>query len=108
MENGLFMSSISQHNQYQLEQMLDLIGAYESRQVDFGTLVNSLETLFGQLENPPDNWRKAFLKAWGMLEDVHAFALDRPMYQLEDVDLDLIAEAITRLRGLIQPLLPHG
>lgn len=102
------MSSISPNNQYQLRQMLDTINAYESRQVDLGTLVNNLETLFGRLENPPDNWRKAFLKAWGMLEDVYAFALDKPVYQLEDVDFGLIAEAITRLRGLIQPLLPRG
>jgi|SRR5581483_1222555 hypothetical protein len=95
------------YDQRQYKLMTESLDLYLARKISLGTLIARLEGLVDVLEEPDPNWRRAFLRKMGVLEDVYAAMLDRQAEQLDVEGERLVAEATTALSELIQPMLEH-
>jgi hypothetical protein len=95
------------YDQRQYKLMAESLDLYLARKISLGTLIARLEGLVDVLEEPDPNWRRAFLRKMGVLEDVYAAMLDRQAEQLDVEGERLVAEATRALSELIQPMLEH-
>lgn len=97
------MNNNAEYNQRQYQRIIELIHAYEHKQISLGQLIRKLEELFESLENIPLECRQLLLSKWGVLEDVYAYALDEGRTYLEDEDIRLISNALTKIKDLVMP-----
>ena len=85
----------------QLALMLDKLNAFEKREISLANLIAGLEGLFNTLGDADDQWKKAFLKQWGVLEDVQAYALYKTFPTIPQEHMKFVEASITELRALI-------
>jgi hypothetical protein len=85
----------------QFNLMIETLNAYEKKAINLGHLVSSLDGLQNALEGVNSQWKNAFLKQWGVLEDVYAAILDKNLKEPPDEYKHLIEEAIQKIRRLI-------
>ena len=64
-------------DQRQFASMAEHLRRYEHGEADLGSLIAGLEALLLCLEGADENWKAAFRREWGILEEVYAVALDR-------------------------------
>jgi hypothetical protein len=57
--------------------MEEMLGRYEQRGIDLGSLIAGLESLLQCLELADEEWKNQFRSKWGILEEVYAVALDQ-------------------------------
>lgn len=82
--------------------MLELLNAFDARDVGLHKIITDLEALLLLLQDTDKAWRNEFHKQWAMLEDVYADALDKGFKQLPPDSQKLVEDAAQRLRQLVQ------
>lgn len=85
----------------QFNLMIERLDAFEQKAIDLGHLVSSLDGLQNTLQDIDANWKNAFLKQWGVLEDVYADALDKKLRVIPIEHAILINRATKEIRRLI-------
>ena len=81
--------------------MIERLDAFEQKTLSLGDLVSNLDGLQNALRDVDAKWRNAFLKQWGVLEDVYADSLDKRLIDLPAEWMTLIKKAIEEMRWLI-------
>ena len=59
-------------DQRQFASMAEHLRRYEHGEADLGSLIAGLEALLLCLEGADENWKAAFRREWGILEEVYA------------------------------------
>ncbi len=91
-------------NDYDLRQiglMKERIDEYSKGDIMIDKLLGDLEALLANLKNIDAVWKSSFLYAWGILEDVYAFALYDKKSLFDDNDMQKIKEGLKRLLNVI-------
>lgn len=96
---------MNEREQRQLDGIINQINAFESHQIRLTGLISSLEALLNAMEDVPQAWRSEFRRQWGVLEQVYAVAADEGRFPTAAAEETVIAEAVGRLRELVQVLL---
>lgn len=94
-------TELTNYDARQLRLMLEGLDAFGREAIALRDLISNLEGLLGSLESVDDPWRNAFLKKWGVLEDVYANAIDKSFPTIPTEHLALANRAIVELRRLI-------
>jgi len=92
---------MTDYDSRQLNLMIERLDAFERKAINLGHLVSSLDGLQNALRDVDGQWRNAFLKQWGVLEDVYADALDKNLKEIPNEYIALINRAIQEIRRLI-------
>lgn len=90
-------------NEYNLRQfrlMLNSITDYESNHSSLGMLVSNLDALQSALEDHP-LFRESFEPLWGQLEVTYAMMLDEERTSLNEIDEEVVNEAVSKMKALI-------
>jgi hypothetical protein len=66
-----------------------------------GGLISDLDGLLNALEGVDDQWKNAFLKQWGVLEDVYANALYKTFPAIPSGHMVLVLKATAEIRKLV-------
>jgi hypothetical protein len=81
--------------------MLEKLDAFDKKATPLGSLISGLDGLLNALEGADEQWKNAFLKQWGVLEDVYANALDKTFAAIPIGHMMLVNKAIGEIRKLI-------
>jgi hypothetical protein len=81
--------------------MLERLDAFDKKAIPLGRLISDLDGLLNTLAGIDDRWKNAFLKQWGVLEDIYANALDQTFAAIPSAHLVLVNKAIGQIRQLI-------
>jgi len=92
---------MTDYNARQYNLMLQTLDAFESKSIELGSLVSTLDGLQNALEEVDSSWRSAFLKQWGVLEDVYADLLYRDLKEIPDQHMLLLNKAIREIKRLV-------
>jgi hypothetical protein len=93
------------HDARQLGLMLERLDAFDRKEVSLGKLVSSLNGLLSALQDADERWKKDFLRQWGLLEDVHANALDKSFGKVPSEHLVLVGPQRRRKQRKPRPQL---
>jgi hypothetical protein len=91
---------MTQYDQRQYKRMEEAMRAYQNGSIALDALISTLETLLDCLQQQEESWTTEFRKHWGVLEEVHAVALDRGK-ELETEDLRLVDECVQNIKRLL-------
>ncbi|WP_145927357.1 hypothetical protein [Bradyrhizobium neotropicale] len=92
---------MTEYDARQLSLMIDELDAFDKKAINLPHLVSSLDGLQSALEDVDASWKIAFLKQWGVLEDVNADILDRNLTEFPKEHARLLTSAIQEIRKLI-------
>ncbi|MEK9282548.1 hypothetical protein MTR72_23420 [Bradyrhizobium sp. ISRA442] len=92
---------IAEYNARQLSRMIEKLDAFDKGAIDLPHLVSSLDGLQSALEGVDAQWKNAFLKQWGVLEDVNADILDRNLTEIPKEHARLLTSTVREIRKLI-------
>src|ERR1700730_13876732 len=99
------MRSILDYNRKQYQIIKNNIEEFEKKRLDLAGLIGNLEFLLGALEEIDDDWKANFLQEWGKLEEVYAYRVIEPPYQLIFSDVEIIESALMNLKNLLNSTL---
>ena len=90
-----------EYNLRQMELMKKRIDEYSKGEIMIDKLLSDLEALLGNLKNINNVWKSSFLSAWGILEEVYAFALYDKKSLFDNNDMLKINEGLKKILNLI-------
>lgn len=93
---------MSEYDQRQYHRIIERLGAYESRQIPVSRLISDLEGLLCALEDVNAEWRQAFRREWGVLEQEWAGALEHNSVELNISARRRVDAAVKRLKEITQ------
>jgi hypothetical protein len=93
------------YNQRQYQLMKQFITDFEAGTLNIRALIDSLNALLNVLQGASQEWKSSFNAEWWTLEEVYAVALDRGKTRFSQEDEDLIFEAITNMRRLLEEVM---
>jgi hypothetical protein len=96
---------MSDYNNRQYHLMLNQLKNFQAKHIDLKHLINGLESLLGCLEDPAADWKSAFQRQWGILEDVYADAVDKKCLDLPDAHRKLVTVAASNLESMVREAL---
>lgn len=102
------MRETDDYNERQYKRMLQMIEAYECRQIGVATLIDNVYGLIRALEGVSDEWRSSLLRKWGPLEEVYAVSLHQGKTDLDDCDRKEIEAALADLKEALEKRGPEG
>ena len=82
--------------------MAERIVQFEQERIGLGRMVDDLDALLCALDSPDANWKAAFRKNWGVLEEVRAVALDNDLKRIPPDYQTLIDNAINEMKQLLR------
>ncbi len=85
--------------QYRL--MLDKLDAFGTQKLPLSNLISNLDGLLNALEDTDEQWKNAFLRQWGVLEDVYANSLDKNLQEIPGDQQVLVSKAVAEIRKLV-------
>jgi hypothetical protein len=88
-------------DQRQYRTMLDMLIAFERGEIRLDALVGSLEALLNLLNNKEQAWTQKFQSAWGVLEDVRAFALFKNIKSFDERTDQLLRSTVNNLKLMV-------
>jgi hypothetical protein len=86
----------------QLRVMAFKLDAFAKGELALSALIPELEGLFNAVNLDDQHWREGFWDSWGELEINYAFALDMGWKALDQTSEQLVVEAVTDLKSLIE------
>jgi hypothetical protein len=89
------------YNKRQLKLMLERIDWFHRGEIGLPALIANLDGLLNALEGVDQRWKQAFLKQWGVLEEVYADSLDKGLSAVPSENMPLINRAMDELKQLI-------
>ncbi|MBA2368773.1 MAG: hypothetical protein H0V82_07090 [Candidatus Protochlamydia sp.] len=99
---------ITEFDKEQLILIKKSIHDFESTEQNLDSLLKvgrSLEQLFDSLKNIDKEWKDNFRIEWGELEITAAIMMDKEISDLSKGSKDVIAEAITNMKVMIESIL---
>jgi hypothetical protein len=91
----------NEYNLRQMELMKKRIDEYSEGEIMIDKLLSDLEALLSNLKNINNMWKNSFLSAWGILEEVYAFALYDKKSLFDNNDMLKINEGLKKILNLI-------
>ena len=78
--------------------LIQEIATFDGSTASLGHLIANLDVIWAQ-----ESWneRRAFRREWGLLEDVHAGAVEQKLAQLNRTDHDRVRAVLSRLPQLM-------
>jgi hypothetical protein len=95
-----FVDESEEREVRQLTLMKDVLGDFAHGGTSIGAAVNTLKSLFWQLENVSDGWRAEFHGDWLYLEIENASALEEGS-RLPDATVPLLRDAVARMLKMV-------
>jgi hypothetical protein len=92
---------MTEYDERQFARMLERLNAFEEHKISLAAFIADLNGLLCALENPDTEWRNDFQKQWGILEDIHASALDRAIATHPEMHQSFLSDAIGHMRALL-------
>ncbi len=92
---------ISDYDKRQIELMKNQIIYFKEKNMDLGSLISRLESLFSVLENKNIPWKNAFWKEWDNLEIIFATMLDEENEDDNLIDGELIKNSVNNLYKIL-------
>src|SRR5262245_1468560 len=97
----------SEHDQRQLNKMLERLDLFTKNQVALDVLISDISFLLSALEMKDGEVAQCIKKQWEVLEEVHAVALSENR-ALNNTDATLIDAATHQIRELVSIFLKNG
>jgi hypothetical protein len=92
---------MNDYNQRQLARMLELLCNYEHGAGTLRRTIDDIDALLECLESPDSSWKSDFRRAWSILEECYAVALDQGQDEPRIND-SRVKGAVRTLRALIE------